>query len=349
MKKFTRSILDWYEKGHRAFPWRETQDPYRIWISEIMLQQTRAETVVSYYNRFLERFPDVLSLAEAEEDSLMKAWEGLGYYSRARNLKKCAGQIVSAYGGHFPESAEELETLPGIGPYTAGAIASIAFDRRSAAVDGNVLRVMARVHCIEEDIKKQTTVLEITREVEKLLPDTGCGTFTNAMMELGACICTPKHPDCASCPVEAFCKAKKEGRVDALPVRGREKEKKVEQRDVLLLFRGKQVLVEKTETGLLRGLYTFPHGLACHIPQMLERLGSQGIQAEYGQCAAQARHVFSHVIWEMNIHELTVRKAPHGAFFVDATQLAELPMATAMKKARQICLARMNDANGISM
>ena len=190
MESFARRIIDWYDRGHRDFPWRNTKDPYHIWVSEIMLQQTRAETVVSYYNRFMARFPTLEALANAKETELLKAWEGLGYYSRARNLQKCAVQALTEYGGHFPETPEELMRLPGIGPYTAGAVASIAFGCRCSAVDGNVLRVMARVEGIEDDIRRPETVRLIRERTDARLPDRDCDRFSNAMMELGpASVC----------------------------------------------------------------------------------------------------------------------------------------------------------------
>ena len=237
VENFARSVIDWYDQGHRAFPWRETRDPYRIWISEIMLQQTRAETVISYYNRFMDLFPDIRHLAQSDEQTLLKAWEGLGYYSRARNLRKCAQLVLESYGGQLPDSYEALLALPGIGPYTAGAVASIAFGRRCAAVDGNVLRVMARFRGIHEDIRQPETVRVIRGMTEELLPDNDCDRFSNAMMELGACVCTPKHPKCHLCPVARMCAAYCSGEQENLPVRSKDREKRVEKRDILDLYR----------------------------------------------------------------------------------------------------------------
>ena len=204
-QNFTRSVLSWYDAGHRDLPWRHTKDAYRIWISEIMLQQTRAETVVSYYERFLARYPDVYALADAPEEELLKAWEGLGYYSRARSLQKAAKLIVSQHGGELPADLEKLRALPGIGDYTSGAIASIAFGIPAAAVDGNVERVVCRYFALSEEMgspKSRRMIHDLTQE---LVPPDRPGAFANAMMEMGATMCTPKSPACLLCPVRENC------------------------------------------------------------------------------------------------------------------------------------------------
>ena len=344
MDNFACRLIEWYDQGHRNFPWRETHDPYQIWVSEIMLQQTRAETVVPYYNRFMTRFPTIEALAEAKDDELLKAWEGLGYYSRARNLKKCAIRVLRESGGHFPETPDALIKLPGIGPYTAGAIASIAFGCRCSAVDGNVLRVMARVEGIEEDIRRPETVRQIRERTDERLPEENCDRFSNAMMELGACICLPKHPKCGSCPVSDFCTAQKTARQDQLPVRSKLKPQRVEKRDILLLYFGNQVMIVRQNEGLLKGMYSFPN-LAGWLSEQehLEFLHSHGMIGQRLGEREAARHVFSHVIWEMRIYEYRViRHNGDHENWVDGTELERLPMATAIKKARQYCLARLN-------
>ncbi|MBO5534638.1 MAG: A/G-specific adenine glycosylase [Clostridia bacterium] len=345
MESFARRIIDWYDRGHRDFPWRNTKDPYHIWVSEIMLQQTRAETVISYYNRFMARFPTLEALANAKETELLKAWEGLGYYSRARNLQKCAVQVLTEYGGHFPETPEELMRLPGIGPYTAGAVASIAFGCRCSAVDGNVLRVMARVEGIEDDIRRPETVRLIRERTDARLPDRDCDRFSNAMMELGACICVPRHPQCEECPVAELCQARKTGRQEQLPVRSKAKPQRVENRDILLLYFNDRVLVERQGEGLLEGLYFFPSLTDWHSEEeRLAWLSGQGMTCQLLCEQKPARHVFSHVIWEMRIYEYRVTTLRRDKrTWVTAKQLVELPMATAIKKARQYCLARLNE------
>ncbi|MBQ8093726.1 MAG: A/G-specific adenine glycosylase [Clostridia bacterium] len=345
MENFARSVIDWYDKGHRDFPRRKTRDPYRIWVSEIMLQQTRAETVISYYNRFMELFPDIYHLADAEEQTLLKAWEGLGYYSRARNLQKCARLVCEKYEGHMPDTYDELLKLPGIGPYTAGAVASIAFGQRCAAVDGNVLRVMARVCQVDRDIRHMDTQQQIRLLTEAVLPDTDCDRFSNAMMELGACVCTPKKPRCSVCPVVHLCGAYREKLQDQLPVRSKDKEKKQEYREILLLYLDDTVLVMRQGEGLLEGLYTFPN-LSGWSEDGLSRqqwLKENGIVAQYAGCAGEAQHVFTHIVWNMRIYEYQVSQAEHGEYlWANREQLGALPMATAIKKARQICLARLS-------
>lgn len=222
-QNFTRSVLSWYDAGHRDLPWRHTKDAYRIWISEIMLQQTRAETVVSYYERFLARYPDVYALADAPEEELLKAWEGLGYYSRARSLQKAAKLIVSQHGGELPADLEKLRALPGIGDYTSGAIASIAFGIPAAAVDGNVERVVCRYFALSEEMgspKSRRMIHDLTQE---LVPPDRPGAFANAMMEMGATMCTPKSPACLLCPVRENCKGHARGIAANLPVKPRKK------------------------------------------------------------------------------------------------------------------------------
>ena len=230
-QNFTRSVLSWYDAGHRDLPWRRTKDAYRIWVSEIMLQQTRAETVVSYYERFLARYPDVRALADAPEEELLKAWEGLGYYSRARLLQKAARAIVSQYGGELPADLQKLRALPGVGDYTSGAIASIAFGIPAAAVDGNVERVICRYFAISEEMGSPKSRRMIHELAQSLVPPDRPGAFANAMMEMGATMCTPKSPSCLLCPVRAGCKGYAQGMAERLPV----KPKKKAQRDAGVL------------------------------------------------------------------------------------------------------------------
>src|SRR6266404_3812291 len=217
---FHRDLLRWYRRQHRQLPWRATRDPYRIWVSEVMLQQTRVDTVLPYYARWLRAFPTIRALAQARADRVLKLWEGLGYYSRARNLHRAAQTVVREYGGKLPRTAEGLRQLPGIGRYTAGAIASIAFDERTPLVDGNVARVFARIFAIRANVKSPRTLDCLWNLAENLLPDTNAGEFNQALMELGALVCTPVNPRCAACPMRRVCLAKARGLVDRLPDRG---------------------------------------------------------------------------------------------------------------------------------
>ena len=227
---FTQAVLGWYDAGHRDLPWRHTKDAYRIWVSEIMLQQTRAETVVSYYDRFLTRYPDVQALAAAPQEELLKQWEGLGYYSRARSLQKAAQVIEDEYGGELPRDVQKLRALPGIGDYTAGAIASIAFGIPAAAVDGNVERVICRYFAIEDTVGTPAVRRMITEKTQALVPRDRPGAFANAMIEMGATMCTPKKPACLLCPVRESCQGFARGIAQELPRKPKKKAQRVENR-----------------------------------------------------------------------------------------------------------------------
>ena len=302
-KSFTQTILSWYDQGHRDLPWRRTQDPYRIWISEIMLQQTRAETVVSYYERFLARYPTVQDLASAPEEELLKAWEGLGYYSRARSLQKAAKEIVARYSGQLPADLEKLRALPGIGDYTAGAIASIAFGIPAAAVDGNVERVLCRWDAITDEVGTPAVRRQIAARAQALVPRDRPGAFANAMMEMGATMCTPKNPKCLLCPVREGCMGFAQGIAQELPHKAKKKAQRVENRAVLLVFCDNRVLIVKRQEKLLGGLFVFPDVLEESDPARLcQALEALGIRAAYDEKLGHARHVFTHLIWEMDVH-----------------------------------------------
>jgi A/G-specific adenine glycosylase len=240
-------------------PWRETSDPYAIWISEAMLQQTRVETVIPYWERFLSMFPDVHTLATADLDDVLGVWAGLGYYSRARNLQAAARVIDAEHGGELPDDAETLRTLPGIGRYTAGAVASIAFDRPEPVLDGNVKRVLARLLGIREDIGRPAVVERLWREAAALVQGPDPGDLNQALMELGATLCTPKSPRCVACPLASLCDARREGDAEALPIKARKKPpREVEAVVALVLRRGKALAVRRPRRGLLGGLWDLP-------------------------------------------------------------------------------------------
>ena len=253
------ALLRWYRRERRDLPWRRTRDPYRVWISEAMLQQTRVETVIPYYGRFLERFPDVGALARAEMDDVLGAWQGLGYYSRARNLKRAAETVVDRFGGRLPDTAEALRELPGVGRYTAGAVASIAFDRPEPVVDGNVARVLSRIHGLRADPKTPAGQARLWAEAERLVRGRSPGDLNQALMELGATVCTPRAPRCPACPARNLCAAHAEGDPEALPVSG----KKAAVREVSAVAawverRGRSLAVRRPEGGLLGGLWDLP-------------------------------------------------------------------------------------------
>ena len=343
-KNFTRSILEWYDAGHRDLPWRRTKDPYSIWISEIMLQQTRAETVVSYYDRFLKKYPTVTALAEAEEAELLKAWEGLGYYSRARSLQKAAKVIVSEHHAQLPASVEALKALPGIGDYTSGAIASIAFGIPAAAVDGNVERVLCRYYAIEEEVGTPAVRRRVYDLAQALVPFDRPGAFANAMMEMGATLCTPRNPACLICPVRESCVGHVKGIAEKLPNKKKKKPQRVEKRAVLLVFFGNRVLVKRREEALLGGLYVFPDVLGESDPQKLcESVENLGIRCAYDAVLGTAKHVFTHIIWEMEIHAVEAENMPEipGGLWVTREELEALPLPTAVKAARKCAMERI--------
>lgn len=345
-KSFTQTILSWYDQGHRDLPWRRTQDPYRIWISEIMLQQTRAETVVSYYERFLARYPTVQDLASAPEEELLKAWEGLGYYSRARSLQKAAKEIVARYGGQLPADLEKLRALPGIGDYTAGAIASIAFGIPAAAVDGNVERVLCRWDAIKDEVGTPAVRRQIAARAQALVPPDRPGAFANAMMEMGATMCTPKNPKCLLCPVREGCMGFAQGIAQELPRKAKKKAQRVENRAVLLVFCDNRVLIVKRQEKLLGGLFVFPDVLEESDPARLCRaLEALGIRAAYDEKLGHARHVFTHLIWEMDVHAVVADEMTQvpGGQWVSRQELAALPLPTAVKAARQWAMERLTE------
>ncbi len=294
-------LIQWYRKNERDLPWRQRPvDPYGVWVSEIMLQQTRIEAVIPYYTRFLRELPDVASLASASEDLLMKLWEGLGYYSRVRNMKKAAVQICEEYGGSLPSKAQLLETLPGIGSYTAGAIASIAFGEGVPAVDGNVLRVLSRLWADHEDItleKNKKRARELLREVYPLGEDAGC--LSQGLMELGEVVCIPNGvPLCDRCPLYDLCLARQKGLVEILPVKREKKERRIEHRLVLLLEQNSRFALQRREkTGLLASMLEFPSVEAG--VDLNSYLSRRGIQVSSIRECGDTVHVFSHVEWHM--------------------------------------------------
>ena len=346
-QSFTRSVIDWYDCGHRALPWRATRDPYRIWISEIMLQQTRAETVVSYYERFLARYPTVEALAGADEQELLKSWEGLGYYSRARSLQKAAREIVEKHGGELPADVRKLRALPGIGSYTAGAIASIAFGIPAAAVDGNVERVLCRYDAVQEETGTPAVRRRIAARAQALVPADRPGVFANAMMELGATVCTPRNPACLLCPVRESCRGLALGIAAELPRKAKKKPQRVENRGVLLVFAEGRVLVVRRQEKLLGGLFVFPDVLLGDEPAepaaLCAHMDALGLETAYDGALGHARHVFTHIIWEMEIFALEARCcAPvDGGKWVTAQELVALPLPTAVKSARARAMERL--------
>ena len=305
LKKCSEPLLDWYERCKRALPWRESPSPYHVWLSEIMLQQTRVEAVREYYRRFLEALPDISALAAAEEDLLLKLWEGLGYYNRVRNLQKAAVRIMEEYDGEMPSRYDELLTLPGIGDYTAGAIASIAFGRKTAAVDGNVLRVTARILADETDIGSPALKKSRKAELESIMPADRPGAFNQALMDLGAMICVPNGaPHCKDCPLVAHCLACHRKLTDRLPQKASAKERALQDRTVFVIRCRDRILIHKRPArGLLAGLYELPSADG-HLTkkQALDHAASLGFIPLHIEALPASRHIFSHLEWRMKAY-----------------------------------------------
>ena len=316
-------LLDWFRDNARVLPWRSDPQPYKVWVSEIMLQQTRVAAVLGYFARFLDRLPTVDDLAKVEEDELLKLWQGLGYYNRARNLQKAARQIMSDFGGIFPSSYEEIIKLSGVGDYTAGAIASIAFGEAVPAVDGNVLRVITRVTGDRSDIGKPETKANIRASLLEVIPTAFPGQFNQALMELGALVCLPNGaPLCESCPLKELCKAHLEGLTDQIPVKEKKKARRVEERTVCLIFReGKVALRQRPKKGLLAGLWEFPHFLEGE-----DCLKDWALAVEKTEEGCAAKHIFTHIEWHMSALRIYLKddRLPPGWVWADARELDEI-------------------------
>ncbi len=330
--KLPGALLPWYELNHRQLPWRETREPYRIWLSEIMLQQTRVEAVKGYYARFLAELPDIAALANCDDERLHKLWEGLGYYSRVRNLKKAAQVILDRHNGTFPGKYQDILALPGIGEYTAGAICSIAFDQPTPAVDGNVLRVISRLTEDATPIDSPAFKKQVRENLAAIYP-AQAGAFTQALMELGATLCGPNWaPRCSECPCRDFCGAHLHATAAQYPVKSPIKAKKVEEKTVFILSCDGQYALEKRPgTGLLAGLWQFPN-----VPGKLETsdalavMESLGLMPKELHRQVERSHIFTHIRWEMRGLYLEVSN-PGGDFVwmtaEEIQQKAALPTA----------------------
>lgn len=305
---FRDQLINWYEDNKRDLPWRENQDPYKVWVSEIMLQQTQVITVIPYFNRFTTKYPTVYDLARADTEEVLRQWEGLGYYSRARNLQHAVREVVADYNGQVPSNKKELGALKGIGPYTRGAILSIAFDQAEPAVDGNVMRVLSRVLKIEDNISEARVRKQFEEIVSRIISVENPSSFNQGIMELGALICTPKKPKCSLCPVSQHCQAYAEGIQTDLPIKTKaKKQKRIPY--VVLLIRNKQgqyIIEKRAEKGLLASLWQFPM-----VP--IDEIGFDHLQSwvrsEYGleiklkNKRGKLNHIFSHIIWQIEAYD----------------------------------------------
>ena len=336
-------LPEWFDRNARDLPWRENRDPYRVWVSEIMLQQTRVEAVRGYYARFLQAFPTVSDLANAQEDTLFKLWEGLGYYSRARNLHRAAKQIVSDFGGVFPERYADIRALPGIGDYTAGAIASICFEQPRAAVDGNVLRVTARFSADDTPVDDPSHKKKITALLEEVYPSGSCGKFTQSLMELGATVCTPRAPRCGECPLQDVCRGYRLGTAAALPVKKPKRDKKHVRKTVFLLWCGDRLaLSRRAASGLLGGMWEFPNvDVPLDAEKALRMAEMFGVQPETLLSQVNRTHVFTHIVWEMTGY--SVQCAVPDPRYTWKT-LGEIRAETALPTAFRIFLEGEDDA-----
>lgn len=295
-------LLNWYTKQSRILPWREEPTAYRVWVSEIMLQQTRVEAVKPYFERFMKELPDISSLAQAEEEQLLKLWEGLGYYNRVRNLQKAAKIVMEQYQGSLPAEYKALLTLPGIGQYTAGAIGSIAFGLPVTAVDGNVFRVITRLTANDGDITTPAVKSEITQQLQAILPQPFAGNFNQSLMELGAVICLPNgEPLCQKCPISAYCKSYAENTMMKYPVKPPKKERKKENRIIFLLVYKNQIAIQKRlEKGLLAKLWQFPQVQEEYREKLIEdTLDTWGLIPRSITKLGNAKHIFTHIEWHM--------------------------------------------------
>jgi len=300
-EKFRQALITWYNEEKRDLPWRQTSDPYYIWVSEVMLQQTRVDTVIPYYNRFIDKYPTMESLATADEEELLKMWEGLGYYSRARNLQSGVREVVENYGSLVPNNRKDISTLKGVGPYTAGAVLSIAFGVPEHAVDGNVMRVMSRLLIIEEDITIPKTKRIFEEVIMSLIDQQDPSSFNQGIMELGATICTPR-PKCLLCPVREFCAAFDEGRQDELPVRTKKKKGKVIPvvSFVIQNEEGDWLLRKRPKSGLLANLWEFPIvEYKNNLSPANHFTGETGLEIKSLSEIIEFKHIFTHITWEM--------------------------------------------------
>jgi len=309
LEQIPGKLLPWYQENKRTLPWRSDPTPYHVWVSEIMLQQTRVEAVKSYYDRFMEQLPSIEALAQVEERQLLKLWEGLGYYSRARNLQAAALQIMDEYGGEMPCEYEKLLKLKGIGSYTAGAIGSIAFHKPYPAVDGNVLRVLSRVRRDERSITADKVKKEVFSELREVMPGEASGDFNQALMDLGATVCIPNgEPLCEKCPLREICEGHKAGCATEYPVKEAKKARTIEKKTVLLVQDGKRAAIRKRPSkGLLAGLYEFPM-LEGHLTaeEVLEYVRERGLSVLRILPLTDSKHIFSHKEWHMIGYQLYV-------------------------------------------
>ena len=328
-------LLSWYRENKRELEWRKNPTPYKVWVSEIMLQQTRVEAVKEYYARFIKELPTVEALAHCEEEKLLKLWEGLGYYSRVRNMQKAARVLVSLYGGKFPKTLDELKGLPGIGSYTAGAIASIAFNQPCAAVDGNVFRVASRLEENPTPINDTKHRKYLEETLSAVYPEGECSEFTQSLFELGALLCKPQNPDCDKCPLQAFCRANAHGTQGNFPVLPTKKEKRVERVYVFLIETPSGFCIRRRESGVLKGMNEFP-SVVYYEGETPEKFFNEWGMYEFTEIKRKKYvHIFTHIRWDMTCIWLRTDSAPFDAYSLDEIE-ESISLPTAFRQCKSI-------------
>ena len=335
MDRLPKLLLPWYARSHRELPWRRDKEPYHVWLSEIMLQQTRVEAVKRYYERFLQKLPTVEALAGASEDVLLKLWEGLGYYSRARNLQKAARQIVEQHAGVFPRDYDEIRALSGIGTYTAGAIASICFERPVPAVDGNVLRVISRYLASDRPVTDEKVKKEVAAQLAPVYPEGQCGAFTQALMELGATVCVPNGmPLCEQCPLAEICIARQTKTQLQYPVKAPKKPRRQEKRTVFVLRCGEQLAVcKRPARGLLAGLWQLPDALGeLSAQEALRQVEAWGLHPTGIEKIISREHIFTHVHWHLTGVYLHCSERGEFAWFTTEELKEKISLPTAYRQ-----------------
>ena len=346
MNGFADKLLNWHMENARDLPWRGETDPYRIWLSEVMLQQTRTETVKRYYEKFLNEFQDVFALADAAEEKVLKLWEGMGYYSRAKNLHKAAKTVAYEMNGVFPKDAEGLKKLSGVGEYASCAISSIAYGERVPALDGNQARVISRVLLIKKVIKTPAVLYE---DALSLMPFSETGEYNQALMGLGAMICTPRNPKCEMCPVNDLCLAHREKCEEELPVKPEKLQRRVEKRAVVIVLDNRgRVYVRKRGKGLLEGLWEFPnYENARTIEDVAKCLQEEGVDARYVKKLPSAKHVFTHLEWHMTGYLFKTENAPDDMRFVDGEDMNALTFPSAIRVYREEAMKYTEENNDL--
>ncbi len=327
-------LLPWFSENARVLPWRQDKNPYHVWISEIMLQQTRTEAVRNYYSRFLDALPTVKCLAEAEEETVLKLWEGLGYYSRARNLIKAAQKIMADFSGEFPRLYKDILSLPGIGEYTAGAISSICFGSPTPAVDGNVLRVFARLSADETSIDLPKVKKDVNVSLAAIYPEGHCGDFTQSLMELGATVCIPKSPRCIACPLSEICEGYKKGIAATLPKRTPKNARTLSEKTVFYFYKGNSIALKKRDKkGLLAGLWELPNTEGKLSVSDAVRLAEDwGLAPDAPVRSVERVHIFTHAEWHMRCYYIPCKKMPSAFIWaMEEDMKSAFPLPTAFR------------------